>query len=218
MRLGASRRNVLLLLLAPCAGCVTRYEGTFNPALFPREALAATAPDTRVPGRVALLTPPSVQGQVYESALGVRLSLGSIAEEALAAAVGDAVRGGVQRVDSVPAASASFAATLVVDAVRAEHIDKLVLPLLFGFSIREQFSQLWFDLILLDAEGRSVWTRRYDGGRELLKLPLTGNPIGSPIPAALTRMAHETAWRLSQQAASDLREWLVAERNKPRDL
>ena len=37
-------------------------------------------------------------------------------------------------------------------------------------------------------------------------------------PHGIGRLAHEAAWRLSQQALRDLREWLAAERMKPRQL
>jgi hypothetical protein len=100
---------------------------------------------------------------------GLRLPAGRIVEEALLAAVSDTWRGGAQRVDEAPKAGAGFAATLVIEAVRVVHTDKLswLLPMpVFPFVIgdRDAFSQLAFDLSLVDAEGRTVWTRSYDGG------------------------------------------------------
>jgi hypothetical protein len=212
----------LLALLTLLGGCASKYEGAFNAALFPRAAAAADSP---TPGRVALLVRPQVQDLVYEGvnapASGVRLPVGRIVEEAVLAAVGDALRGGVQRLHEASVAGAGFDATLVIEAVRLGHDDKLswIVPIpVFPFVMgdRDIYAQLAFDLSLLDAQGRTVWTRSYDGGRELYKRPSFWS--SEPLPVGLVRMAHETAWRLSQQAVGDLREWLEAERIKPREL
>jgi len=212
----------LLALLAVSVGCASKYEGAFNPALFPRGAVAA---DSRTPGRVALLVRPQVQDVVHEGvdapASGVRLPVGRIVEEAMRAAVGDALRGGVQRMNEVPMAGAGLDATLVIEAVRVGHDDKLlwIVPIpVFPFVMGDKdiYAQLAFDLSLLDAQGRAVWTRSYDGGRELYKRPSFWS--SERLPVGLVRMAHETAWRLSQEAVGDLREWLEAERIKPREL
>jgi hypothetical protein len=109
----------------------------------------------------------------------------------------------------------------VIEAVRVTHTDKLswLLPMpVFPFVVgdRDAFSQLAFDLSLIDGEGRTVWTRSYDGGAELLKRPSFWS--NEPVPVGMTRMAHETAWRLSQQVVTDLRDWQAGERNKPREL
>jgi hypothetical protein len=77
-------------------------------------------------------------------------------------------------------------------------------------------ARLSFDLSLLDAQGRSVWTRSYDSGHEIYKRPSFWSH--ERAPDGLVRMAHEAAWRLAQQAIADLRDWIATERNKPREL
>lgn len=221
-----SRRSAwlvgLVVLAALAGGCATKYEGAFNPALFPRVPAAA---ESRAPGRVALLVQPPVQGQVHEGvknpATGVRLPVGQIVEQALLAAALDALRGGVERVPQVPPAGAGFDATLVIEAVRADHHSQLswlipipVYPFLIGDT--NFYAQLAFDLSLLDAAGRTVWTRTYDSGREIYKRPSFWS--NEKLPDGFLRMAHEAAWRLSQQAMTDLRDWLAVERRKPREL
>jgi hypothetical protein len=117
----------LMLLVAWAAGCASKQEGVFNPALLPQVSAAA---EHRTPGRVALLVPPDVHDLVHESssgpASGVRIHLGRIVEEAMFAAMSDALRDGVQRINQPPAADSGFAATLSIDAVRVEHDVRLL--------------------------------------------------------------------------------------------
>jgi len=131
------------------------------------------------------------------------------------------LQGGAQRVNEAPAAGTGFAATLVIEAVRVEHDSKLlwimplpVYPYLIGDSAA--YAQLAFDLRVLDAQGRPVWTRTYDSGREIYKRPALLR--SETLPVGLVRMAHESAWRLSQQVVVDLRDALAAERSRPREL
>jgi hypothetical protein len=213
----------LLVLLALWGGCASTDEGAPNPALFPR---AAVAPENRTPGRVAVLVRPHVPAMVHEipSSLdaGVRLQVGRIVEESVVTALSDVLRGGALRLNEVPVANPGFAATLVIEAVRAEHGSErtggvIVVPVLPFLAPEFNFyAHLAFDLSLLDAQGRAVWTRTYDGGHEIWHRPSFWS--AEKLPAGMVRMAHETAWRLSQQAVGDLREWLEAERIKPREL
>jgi hypothetical protein len=215
----------LLVLLALWGGCASTDEGAPNPALFPR---AAVAPENRTPGRVAVLVRPQVQAMVHEIPnsldAGVRLQVGRIVEESVVTALGGALRGGAHRLNEVPLANRGFAATLVIEAVRAEHgsertggvIVVPAFPIPFLAPAMSFYAHLAFDLSLLDAQGRAVWTHTYDGGHEIWKRPSFWST--EKLPAGMVRMAHETAWRLSQQAVSDLREWLVAERGKAREL
>jgi hypothetical protein len=137
-------------------------------------------------------------------------------------ALADALRGGAQRVIEVPAANAGFAATLMIEAVRVEHGSErsggvIVVPVRpFLAPEWSFFVHLAFDLRLLDAQGRTVWTRTCDGGCEVWKRPSFWST--EQLPAGMVRIAHEAAWRLSQQAVGDLRDWLAAERSKPREL
>lgn len=218
-----SARLVGMLLLGLSVGCASpQYEGAFDPALFPQ---VGTEAGSRTPGRVALLVLPQVQELVYEGtrrpAYSVRVPVGRIVEEAVRTALGEALQGGAQRVNEAPAAGTGFAATLVIEAVRVEHDSKLlwimplpVYPYLIGDSAA--YAQLAFDLRVLDAQGRPVWTRTYDSGREIYKRPALLR--SETLPVGLVRMAHESAWRLSRQVVVDLRDALAAERSRPREL
>ena len=207
----------LLVLMGGCAS--TPPADLVNPALFARSAVL---PESRTPGRVALLVPVQVQGTIYRSdkydIIDLRLPIGRVVEQAMLAALGDGRRGGVQQVSAVPPPGSGFGATLVVDALRYEHHFKWLwivpVPLPpFVVGQTEASSQLAFDVSLLDAEGQRVWTRTYDAGSEIWK------PTNAELPSsALVRLAHEEAWRLAQQAMHDLADWLNAERIKPREL
>jgi len=135
--------------------------------------------------------------------------------------LGDALDGGVQPVEAVPPPGIGFSATLVVDAVRAECRRRTLWlipmpPPLFVLAGQEVVTRLAFDLRLVDGQGHTVWTRTYDSGSEAVKRASFWSPEATPD--GLVRMAHEAAGRLSQQAVSDLRDWLVVERSKPREL
>ena len=113
-----------------------------------------------------------------------------------------------------------FAATLVIDAIRCKYEVRLLwlmplpIPFMPFIGDSEPGMSLALDVRLMDGQGRQVWTRSYDSGREIwVHKPLT------PVPSDLTStLAHALAWRLSQRAASDLREWRAEELSKPRDL
>lgn len=213
---------LLLLLATLTGGCATKFEGAYTPALFPP---AASAPASRAPGRLALVVRPQVQDLVHEGdqvpARGVRLPIGRIVEEATLGVFRDGLQGGVQRLVQVPAAGAGFAASVAIESVHVEHDSRVlwlvpipVFPFVVGDS--EVSARLAFELSLLDAQGRTVWTHSYDSGREVYKRPsFWSNEL---LPEGLLRMAHEAAWRLAQQALIDVREWLATERNKPREL
>lgn len=210
-----------LLLLTLATGCATKYEGGFNPAFFPRVALA---PEARQGGRVALWVRPHAKDFVYsvtrDEALDLLVPIGRIVEEAALASVGQTLQGGVLRVNEVPVADGGFAATRVIDAVRMELDHEkytVVLPFPpFITWVGATTGHIAFDLRLLDVQGRAVWSRTYDSGREdWQRFSVTS---GEQVPVAIVRMAHETAWRLSQQVAGDLRRWLADERGKPREL
>ena len=211
----------LLLLAMLCGGCASTSEGAVNPALFPRTDVAATS---RVPGRVAVLVSPQVRATVHdpmrEVRINVRLPIGRVVEQAVLVALGDAALGGVLGVEALPSAGSGFDATVVVDAVRAGYHRRLKMllpapPPLFLVGDDELEARLAFDLSLLDAQGRKVWTRTYDAGTAIVNRPSIWR---AETPDDLVALAHATAWRLSQQMVTDLRDWLVAERNKPREL
>jgi hypothetical protein len=211
-----------LLLLTLATGCATKYEGGFNPTFFPRAALA---PEARQVGRVAVWVRRPAADLVYtvttrQEALGLQVPIGRIVEEAALASVGQTLQGGALLVNEVPVADGGFAATLVIDAVRMELDHEkytAVLPLPpFITWVGATSGRVAFDLRLLDAQGRAVWSRTYDSGREdWQRFSVTS---GEEVRVAIVRIAHETAWRLSQQVAADVRDWLADERGKPREL
>lgn len=211
-----------LLLPMLLAACATPLQLGPNPALFAR---GTTAHMDQVAGRVALWVPAQVAATENhgERLLGGRSNLhvpaGRIVEQAARLALDDALIGGAQPVDALPPAAAGHSATLVFDSVRCVDRVRLLwlLPVpIFGMiGDTEVDVQLAFDLRLLDAQGRSVWTRSYDSGRVVWKRPSGSSESGD---AGIVRLAHEAAWRLAQQMATDLRDWLAAERGKPREL
>lgn len=147
------------------------------------------------------------------------MPIGRIVEEAALASVGQTSQDGVLRVNEVPLAGGGFDATLVIDAVRMELDHEkytVVLPFPpFITWVGATTGHIAFDLRLLDVQGRAVWSRTYDSGREdWQRFSVTS---GEKVPVAIVRMAHETAFRLSQQVAGDLRRWLADERGKPRN-
>jgi hypothetical protein len=217
-----ARRSIPVGLLLLLVGCATPLQVGPNPALFPR---SAEAPTGQVAGRVALWVPPHVAATENQSdrLLGagslMHVPVGRIVEQAARLALGDALSGGVQRVDALPPAGAGYNSTLVLDSVRCVDRVRLLwlLPVpIFGIIGDTEIDVLVaFEMRLLDAQGRTVWTRTYDSGRVVWKRPAGSKESGE---AGIVRLAHEAAWRLSQQVATDLRDWLVTERSKPREL
>jgi hypothetical protein len=215
---------VAVAMFAMFGGCATPALPEISPdaSLFEHDA---SAPENRALRRVALAAPPQVRDKTVEVANRIRLKAGAIVEQALLAASGDSAQGGVQLVHVPLSADAQFSATLVIQAVRFDYEEHLVwlvpIPLpVVGFAItkREASTQLGFDLTLLDAQARPVWTRTYadSAGHFVWIDPPEGKD--ERWPHGIGRLAHEAAWRLSQQALRDLREWLAEERMKPRQL
>ena len=212
-----------LVLAVALGGCASPALVAVDPALFARASVDA---ENQTVGRVALLVPPQVAGTLYQAewlgggvAADMRLPIGQIVEQAALAAIGDGLRGGVQRVVAAPPANDGFSGTLVIDAVRFEYSVRVLwllpVPVLGMIGETESGARLSFDVTLLDTQGRNVWTRTFDTNREVWKRPQNGRE--SP-KEGVVRLAHEAAWRLSQQAVRDLREWVDAERMRPRSL
>lgn len=200
----------LIALPVLSGGGASTHEGAIDQGLFPREAVA---PERRIAGRMALRVPPQVRATSYDALptirVNVRLPIGRIVEQAALAALGDAMGG------------AGINATLVIDAVRAEYHRSLSLlipapPPLFFIEDYTVDTRLAFDLRLVDAQGRTVWTRTYDTGTEIVRHESIWKVAATP--EGLVRIAHDAAWRLWQQAVADLRDWFAAERNKLREL
>jgi hypothetical protein len=220
---GAVHRRVALLgLLGLCGGCAQTVEGKFDPALFPHAAVAA---ESRWLGRVAWIVRPEARDMVYVSApdmgLSLRVRAGHIVEQALMTALVDTFQGAQQRMDEPPSAGSGFAATVLIEAVRFAYDRKLawlspvpIFPFVIGDS--DFHFSLSFDVSVLDARGNTLWRRNYDGGREQWKRPSFWSQ--ETMPGGVTRMAHATAWRLSQQLVTDLLGTLADERGKEREL
>jgi len=216
MRSGRHRWAVSLALLAMLPGCAS-YEGTPNPAWFPA---IATAADDRVPGSVALMVPPQVQTSVSPVGKLLKLQTGAIAEQAMRAALGNGMEGGVRQVYGAPPTGGRDA-TLVIDAVRFQHLERTVwylwVPPLSQVVQYEASTTLAFDVSLFDAQGGLVWTRSYDddAGRWVWTTPSADS---TPLPEDIGRVVHESAWRLAQRVSRELREWILIERMRPRSL
>jgi hypothetical protein len=213
-----SRRQlwIWLALVAMLQGCAS-YEGAPNPAWFPP---ATTADKSRTPGRVALIVPPPVQTRVSAVGKLLKLQVGAIAEQAMRAALDDGLQSGAQQVYGALPPTGGYSATLVIDSVRFEHQERTVwfvwVPPLSQFVQYEASTTLAFDVSLFDAQGGRVWSRTYDDAGQLVWT--TPSADSTPLPKDIGRVAHESAWRLAQRVSRDLREWMDAERMRPRSL
>jgi hypothetical protein len=205
----------LLLLLGGCAW--SGFDITANPARVPA---SATAPDSRTPGRIALVVPEQVQRTVIEVQPKIRLHAGAIVEQAARVALMGGLTDGVAVGQDVPPADAGYDGTLKVDVVLVEYKQRVLwfIPtsLLAGITRYESSVRLSFEASLLDAKGRVIWTRAYsEVGRETWSQPSMETYA---MLKAIEAATHDVAWRLSREATKDVRAWLQAERAKPRDL
>lgn len=217
------RRVALLTLMPPVAllpGCASRREMPLDVALFPS---TPAAPDTRAPGRVAVLLQPEIKDLVHEGEDGparrMRIPIGRIVAQAMLASAGEVLAGGAERLEAPAGDDTRYTATLIVQSVRVSYHSHLLwmipLPIGGGAADSEFDAQLAIDVTVLDPQGRVVWTRTYDDGRRVWKHEWLEQ---AKAPDGLLRMTHEAAWRLSQQALRDLREWAEGERMRPRSL
>ena len=208
----------LMLSVALLSGCASRREMPLDVALFPS---TPAAPDTRAPGRVAVLLRPAVKDLVHEGedgpARGMRIPIGRIVAQAMLASAGEVFAGGVERLEAAAGDDTRYTATLIVQSVRVSYHSHLLwmIPLPGGAGDFEFDAQLAIDVTVLDPQGRVVWTRTYDYGRLVWKHEWLDQ---AKAPDGLLRMTHEAAWRLSQQALLDVREWAERERIRPRSL
>lgn len=167
------------------------------------------------------MVPPQVQASVSEVGQLLKLQVGAIAEQAMRAALGDGLEGGVEQVYGALPPTGGHSAMLVVDAVRFQHQERTVwyvwVPPLSQVVQYEASMRLAFDVSLLDAQGGLVWTRTYDDDSGHL-VWTTPSADSTPLPKDIGRVAHESAWRLAQRASDDLREWMRTERMRPRSL
>ncbi len=192
-----------------------------DPSLFVHNAALACGP--AVPGRVALVVPPEVQGTMGAVAQAVRLQVGRIVEQALLANLHDCYQGGGQQLLSAPAAGSGFSATLVVHSVYYSphsHTSLFVpVPLPVGAVTKNQFSAIMAThLSLLDTQGHVVWTQDLGDDQEAVGVSnLPGGAAETPA-AGIGRQGHASASRLAQRAVREVRKWTDAQRALPRDL
>ena len=217
--------SIVMVMVALIGGCAAPalLEIGPNANLFNRDAATA---EPRAPGRVALIVEPQAQQMTVELEKRARLHAGAFVEQAVLTAVDDGLLFGVQQFTEQPPANERFSATLVIRDVHFDYDQQLLwfipIPIPYigiGSAIvkSEASTRLAFDVALYNAQGQLIWTRNYqDGsGRFVWTDPSSD---GEPWRTGIGRLAHEAAWRLSQQVLVDLREWLAAERMKPRSL
>ena len=210
----------LLLSVALLPGCASRREMPFDAALFPSSPVA---PETRAPGRVAIVLQPAVKDLVHEGEEGpartLRIPIGRIVSQAMMTSAEAMFASGAVRVEAGAGDGTRYAATLIVQSARVAYHRRLLwlipLPFFGGTGDFEFDVQLAMDITLLDAQGRVVWTRTYDDGRQVWPHDWAEQ---AKAPDGLLRVTHEAAWRLSQKAMRDLREWADGERMRPRNL
>jgi hypothetical protein len=203
--------------LAWLPGCASVREMPFDASMFPSRSVEAA---DRAPGRVALVAAPAVIDQVHQTDSGpgrrMRVPVGRIVVQAMLMAADAAFEDGAQRFDQPPPASAGFGAALVIDSVRLAYQSRTLwlMPLLplGGVGDLEYTAQLGFELSLRDGQGRAVWTRSYDSGRQIWPHEWAQQ---TAFQTGLLRLTHELAWRLSQQVIRELRDWTRAARLRP---
>jgi len=211
--------SAVLVLLG---GCATLPEVAPDAARFPQEVVIA---EGRLPMSIALLVPPTVEETTVEVQSQLRMPAGRIVERALLVALRDDMQGAIGPLPAPPALADGYGATLEIVSVRYDYSQSLKwmvpvplpFPFTFAFGEFEASTRLAFDLSLLDAQGRRVWTRTYDDGERLSVWPFPTFE-GESWRAGIGRFAHEAAWRLSKEVLHDLRGWVTAERMKPREL
>ena len=150
----------------------------------------------------------------------MRVAIGSIVASAMLTSAGEAFSDGAERIEALAGDDTRYTATLVVQSVRLSYHQRLLwlipLPyLMTGLGDTEFAVHLALDVTVLDPQGRVVWTRNYDDGHQIW--PHDWTEQGKALDG-LQRVTHEAAWRQSQQAMRDLREWAEGERMRPRSL
>lgn len=192
---------VAMLGLAP--GCA--MAPLVDPTLFPRTALPVPAPAA---ARVALVVDEAVAATLTRR----KLYGDSTVEEY--PAIGRIVeRAGIEVLQAVPSSDATL--TVVVDGVSClvDRRLKWFVPVPYigpsDYSIEVRVTMA---LRVLDARGRVLLVRTYDSGPQVV-----ASELRAP-PNAVWRMAHETVWRLWQQADGDLRHAWQVDRTRDRDL
>lgn len=216
---------ILLCIALALGGCASVHELRVDPALFPRPAPAAPAFD----GRIALLTVPSslqmtVLGEwLQEPPMPVaQVPIGRIVQEASLAAFGAAFRGGARAVDAIASSPSSPMVTVALRVKHYAYRDRMLYFIPLGplsMSRTQLDAQLEVALGLLEADGTIVWSATYDSGIQVWEPPR--GALGAPLETrleGLARLTHEIAYRLMQQAARDVGEWLRNERLRERPL
>lgn len=200
------RRAVPTALALTLAGCAAPLRVDVDPALFPRGTAATSA------SPIALVVSPQVLAREDASrdagtpGRSLMLPTGRVVAAAVRSALDDRLGG------------RGAGAVVAIEAVHFAFDIELLWILPLGpvpISQSEPVGELAFDAALNDARGTRVWSRHYDTGRQTWKLPWQRGEQGT---RAVVQQAHEAAWRLAQNLARDVGDWLDAERLRPREL
>lgn len=214
-----------LVALLALGACQTPHEGRVDPTLFPRQTDARAIFD----GPVAVLTDATsletvVLGETLADRRPMQMPIGRIVHEASLEAFAEVFKGGVQAVDRLgggPVTAMPLVAVRLANFVyrdRLQYIVPLPLPLVAVEKWRLDV-QIAVDVRLLDDKGEVLWSSTYDSGVQAFDEGTFTEPTALlERPESLVRLAHETAFRLMQQAARDVGEWLRNERLRERRL
>jgi hypothetical protein len=213
-----TRRRALALALGAVlalAGCTSApVTATVDPALFPRRE--GTAP---FGGSVGLFMDPAslemtvvtrdrIQIGRLPGSAPVRMPVGRIVEEAALASFARAFRDGVRVGESPGEAKSDRETVVALDVASAPQSGR-----------RATDVRLVVQLQLHGADGALLWSNVYDSGLqawEPQRRPFSQSP--ETEYEGLLRLTHETAYRLMEQAARDVGEWLRNEQLRERRL
>jgi len=212
-----------LVALLALGACQTPHEGRVDPALFPRQTDARAIFD----GPVAVLTDATsletvVLGEALADRRPMQMPIGRIVHEASLEAFAEVFKGGVQAVDRLGGGPATAMPLVAVRLANFVYRDRLryIVPLLFVSVEKWRLDvQIAVDVRLLDDKGEVLWSSTYDSGVQVFdEGDFTAPTALLERPESLVRLTHETAFRLMQQAARDVGEWLRKERLRERRL
>ncbi len=221
-------RLLLVVFVQLVAGCATVYEGKLDPALFRR---TPATPSMSVNTHIALVADAALKQFRYEHEKHSHrfvIPVGQILEAAVVAALSDEFGQFILQFPSSEVAIEANASvgrlTLVNSRLAKFELHDEYFPLIVPVPIlaivpipTRQDVRLIVDWQVRDADGRLLWSRRYDSGDFTLPSNRTDSRDANS-EHYFVHMAHEVAYTLMRQAARDLRSWAEAERLQERVL
>jgi len=163
-----------------------------------------------------------VLGEALADRRPMQMPIGRIVHEASLEAFAEVFKGGVQAVDRLGGGPATAMPLVSVRLANFVYRDRLryIVPLLFVSVEKWRLDvQIAVDVRLLDDKGEVLWSSTYDSGVQVFdEGDFTAPTALLERPESLVRLTHETAFRLMQQAARDVGEWLRNERLRERRL